>query len=660
MPVLGFAKEAFKQLRELILPPTMAGSPLKVAKVSEAKATSIRRPLGNAMTVKAPTSSNIKAPPAKKNRATSDSLKKEVPKLAEESRAASLTIEDGTNPRSLDDGHRLAELLGSLVSLLGLLGHVLPKVESLKLLRAILRERPDLADDYVLRSVELATEYMRLGKHTRARTVFIQTSRLVDDGKHSISFEAKVDLHLRYGAFLAVKGESFQASEEYSKAEEMVKLVPIKSGDAIDRLKRLVWTATSRQTLAAIASAQGDAATSINHQGVAFRLLMRAADIACRVTVDCPVSNTNQSNQDGDDPFKQAELSGKGADEPSIDETTKTASPATNFQSKVLCGVQWRVAEELLNLTLDFADALARRGSASSAEYYLKLASEVALAVKTPVIVARVSIKQASLLCRLRDLDGAEKRLVSAAESLPLEDGPDVVELRRVQAELLACRDDALEAGMVLKSASKEVHLLDETFAVVETLIPSPKKSARLSTSSAAGKMSILSTKINESLLPAALAFVLRQQAWIMRGSGLIRESDQVLLQLRNLAMTMDIKAEGFYLDGKIGLLEAFSHFQTDLWTCSLTESTIAMPMGTPIKRVRDQQSTRDAIQHVLERSQAAFSSALEISARSGRVEDVRLACLSLALLRAFQTSLGQGSKSSTAAAAEILGESAL
>ena len=89
----------------------------------------------------------------------------------------------------------------------------------------------------------------------------------------------------------------------------------------------------------------------------------------------------------------------------------------------------------------------------------------------------------------------------------------------------------------------------------------------------------------------------------------------------------------------------------------SLTESTIAMPMGSSKGRMRDRQSTRDSIQIILEKSQTAYLSALALSAGSGKVEEVRSACLSLALLRAFQSSLGQGSETVTAAAAEILGE---
>lgn len=83
----------------------------------------------------------------------------------------------------------------------------------------------------------------------------------------------------------------------------------------------------------------------------------------------------------------------------------------------------------------------------------------------------------------------------------------------------------------------------------------------------------------------------------------------------------------------------------------------IAMPMGNPEQRTRDRQSSRRNIQIILQKSEQAFMSSLNLAYGSGRVEDVRQSCLSLALLRAFQTSLGEGSAATTASAAALLGE---
>lgn len=72
---------------------------------------------------------------------------------------------------------------------------------------------------------------------------------------------------------------------------------------------------------------------------------------------------------------------------------------------------------------------------------------------------------------------------------------------------------------------------------------------------------------------------------------------------------------------------------------------------------VDHRQSARHRIQITLDQANEAYRSALSLVAGSGRVEDVRQACLSLALLRAFQTSLGQGDSSLTSFAADLLGE---
>jgi separase len=80
------------------------------------------------------------------------------------------------------------------------------------------------------------------------------------------------------------------------------------------------------------------------------------------------------------------------------------------------------------------------------------------------------------------------------------------------------------------------------------------------------------------------------------------------------------------------------------------------MPMGNREVQQRDRQSTRMNIQSILDRSEQAFVNLLQRASGRARVEDVRVAYQSLALLRAFKTSLGQGSEAVTASAAAALG----
>lgn len=68
-----------------------------------------------------------------------------------------------------------------------------------------------------------------------------------------------------------------------------------------------------------------------------------------------------------------------------------------------------------------------------------------------------------------------------------------------------------------------------------------------------------------------------------------------------------------------------------------------------------DRTSSRHAAQILLEKASEAFRSTLAAVARTGKVEEVRQACVSLAVLGAFQTSLGHGNSETTASAAGIL-----
>lgn len=78
--------------------------------------------------------------------------------------------------------------------------------------------------------------------------------------------------------------------------------------------------------------------------------------------------------------------------------------------------------------------------------------------------------------------------------------------------------------------------------------------------------------------------------------------------------------------------------------------------MGASDVKSKSRLSTRHKIEVVLDRAGGAFLQALKIAASSGKVEDVRRACLNVALLKAFQTCLGQGGRDNMAMAANLMG----
>lgn len=65
--------------------------------------------------------------------------------------------------------------------------------------------------DYIRRSSQLATEYFKLGKVTRAGNVFSQTHRTVLESKVLVDNGIKVELLLRWSCYLAGTGDTVKA-----------------------------------------------------------------------------------------------------------------------------------------------------------------------------------------------------------------------------------------------------------------------------------------------------------------------------------------------------------------------------------------------------------------------------------------------------------------
>ncbi|OCF72123.1 hypothetical protein I204_07388 [Kwoniella mangroviensis CBS 8886] len=564
-----------------------------------------------------------------------------------------------TSPDQVEESKKKVPLgRSSLAALLGLLGHPFQQIEALKLLRAFQRNRDGLVDDYVLRSAQLATEYQKLGKTSRAGLVFAQAQKVIEHSKILVSLKVRVELGLRFACYLAFKGEVTRAQEVYAEAAalelERVELDKNASFSrrVIDRCEQLERAAWARRAVAAIYAAQDNAAAAIMHLSASFRIFSRAADAICRITSSSPASP--KSTTDTDDPFgvplpPSAKPKIDGADEPSKDSQIAPPSQTTHFTGKHLHSFQWHIASSLLSTTLDLSNAFAYRGTVRDCEYFLRIAGGVAGAVKSDVILARVGAKEAELNFRMKKWEVVGEKLEGAASALNAIEGPDMIDLNVLKGDLYSRTEMIEEAEQVFQSTSKEIEGLDRVFVANEAVLPTVRASLTAGRPTQQGK---------EPLLPSALSHVLRQYAWLLKEAGSKEECEELLSQIKTLPASTENKAEELLLEGRIALHEAFNTFKTDLFMSSLTESAVAMPMGAPLKRVVDRQSTRLSMQHVLARAEDAFLSALSLVSGSGKIEGIRQACLALALLRTFQTSLGQGSDEVTASAAGMLASS--
>lgn len=263
--------------------------------------------------------------------------------------------------------------------------------------------------------------------------------------------------------------------------------------------------------------------------------------------------------------------------------------------------------------------------------------------VRSSTLDARTASRTAEFETRRLRFDKTIEQIDHAITVLTV-DGPEAVEIQRVKGELFSRQAEGLAADELFAGAVEHLVGLDKEFMSAETKMQSARKDSIMPT-----------TGSREPLMPLSLGHLLRQRAWLMREGGNMDEYETILEQLDLVPRTSGDKPEQLLLEARVAMHDAFKYFKTDLFMSSLTESTIALTMGSPGRRGKDRHSTRHEAVLQLDHASAAFRNTLAAIAARGRVEDVRQTCVSLALLGAFQTSLGHGSPVTTASAAGTL-----
>lgn len=503
-------------------------------------------------------------------------------------------------------------------------------------------------------SARLGTEYGRLGKFSRAQSIFTAAVKCAEAGENAtqaaatespaavVSPAALLEVYLRFAHYLAMSGQVSEARDTYANAQDLFPSIPEPTNTGTFSKRWIELCAVSERvalahgTLAAIrmaevsagymvqANVQGDVASALNSLTVAYRQWCRGAHGIAHLAAEAPDAADMQeleAVEEEMDEHEKAKAKAEGA-----------AKVARNFcfTGKYLTALQWHYAEHLVDATFDLTMALARRGSVKECEYYLLQARGMVPAIRSSSLSARVSAHSAELESRRLHFDTAAEQITSGAE-FAIE-GPDAVELMRVQGELLSRQHENAEADEMFIRAVNDIVGLDGQFTTAESW-PSPVKEAGV-----------------EPLFPNALGHLLRQRAWLLKEAGCSDEYSEVLGQLQHVP---EDNSENLFLDAKVAMHDAFDCFKTDLFMSSLTESTIAMTMSGPERK--DRASSRHTAQLLLEKASEAFRSTLAAVARTGKVEEVRQACVSLAVLGAFQTSLGHGNPETTASAAGVL-----
>ena len=216
LTVMALSKQALSELRSMLLPAALKQSTSTLDP---------KRPLGRAKsTISAPVKATVKPAVTSRTVSAKAPLTTKANATSSAKRATS-NAGPGSSPLPMDAAPTLASHLAALISLLGVLGLTLQKVECLKVFRALFRSDPEVVDEYIALSAQLAFEYADLGKVTRANTVFAQAIRVVEDSETSIAPHVVSLLYLRYCIYLAMMRRVDEAIHAYNVAATFAKQV---------------------------------------------------------------------------------------------------------------------------------------------------------------------------------------------------------------------------------------------------------------------------------------------------------------------------------------------------------------------------------------------------------------------------------------------------
>ncbi|KAJ3553303.1 hypothetical protein NM688_g3687 [Phlebia brevispora] len=550
-------------------------------------------------------------------------------------------LERAPQGSEFDGMPQLVDLLRATAQLLGLLGQVITKVRLLlqarRICERLVQARPD---DFVKISVDLAHEYVKLGKTEKGANVYKHTLNMVKG--LPLSEETRVLYLLRYSESLAVTGNILKSSTAYCEASSLADSLPesekgVSTVQRITaRLSALERGAIAASTFANIQYSRDEPATSIDGLLQSLRLWNRALDTLSRLVPPPPKA---KGSDESDNPFltdeAKASINGKVDSHEEAPPPTKTLQrpPAVN-------GLEWRIAEGLLGILFALVQAYLARGSPREAEYFAQQAKELAESLDAPAMASRALARIGELQLHIGSLEESHASLTKAAALAAHTAGPDAAEIRRLLAEHSRRSADEKGAQQLYAEAMSTLEELDNLFVSLDGS-SGPRKSL-----GAAPQM------IQEAMAPETLIAILRQNIWLLHGEG--EEYQSLLERFRAITANPESQAEQDALLAKLSLDNVYSRFQADMFLSSLTESTITMPMGKS-QELASLTASRHEILDVLANAEKLFWSDLTLVARRGRVFHVRDAAVSLALIRAFQVSLGKTSIEGPLIAAGLL-----
>ncbi|KAF9456116.1 peptidase family C50-domain-containing protein [Collybia nuda] len=530
-----------------------------------------------------------------------------------------------TEKAPLDDIESLLTLLHMTARISGLLALSISKVHILDITRKLCdRQMGSTSDGYIMTSIDLAHEYVKFGKVKRAAEIFNQILVPIRSGK--VSEEACILYFLRFAELLALTEKADNSINAYCEALALSESIDVEGRTmsatqrVYIRVRRLERAAIASRVFSLIQYLKEDISTYLDGTLQSLRLWNRAVDSLTRLSFP-PTAPSNLPTESN--PFHVAsEKPAARSPEAPLNEAFVSSKVFARWSCLSL--QEWRIAEGLLETLFSLSHLYFSRGSPREADYFAQQARNLAESLNAPAMVSRALARIGEVQLHQGLLDRGSETLTKANEVLQNNlsfDNADICRLLGIYNERTLQRTNAME---LYQETIDIIKTLDQTFNLFDGLA-----------------FGSLEKSTNDVALPEMLAVVLRQKIWLLRDHD-IEAYTPFLNRFLSLPNSNRTKAEESALMAKLTLHAVHGRLHSDMFLYSMAESTIALPMGMTSKVEYIQPLPVHDILATLDKAAQLYRANLVLSAARGSVHEVRETITSLALVQAFQTSLGK------------------
>ncbi|KAF9233396.1 peptidase family C50-domain-containing protein [Melanogaster broomeanus] len=535
------------------------------------------------------------------------------------------------------------------VHLLGLLGLIVLKVKLLEILKRLCEHQvPTPMEAYSVICVDLAHEYIKLGKSKRAGSLFSKCANLLKAG------EVPDEVRLRYllgQAEVLALGDNFSASASlYCEAQSLEAVVAVEEKTMTTaqrirtRVERLERAALACRVFAAVQYSKDNVVGAMYSMLQSLRLWNRAVDALSRLNL--PNSSAPKLPKENSNPF---DVSNEGSN----NDQSLSSSPSRSGPSPS-DALSWRLLSSLISTLFSLAQAYFSRGSPREALYFTQQALDLAETTRSPTMVARALIMRGEVLLGQGEVKEGRDALEGAARLLGSMSGMDAADAQRLKGDYGVLCEGLAERGDEedpKESYARARRMLDELEGMIVSV---GGGSVRRKSSLGTLPNGAIVDAGQGMVVPRLLSAILRRHIWLLRNDG-----DEVFKELVDRLMTLppsvEIKGEEHAIMGKLTMHRVYELFRSDMFLSSLTESTIALPMGMSGGKDLSLVPATQDILSTLGDAEKLFWADLALTWRRGTAPHVREASISLARIRALQCSLGKASKEGPLLAARLL-----